>query len=130
MCVVYVCGTCVWYICVVHVCGMCVCVCSKKWWCSLRDFTDRLNGMTSGQFAEELQSLQSVDCDLTTTAAQLEVNRPKNRYTDVLPYDVSRIKLMTAESQDGSDYLNGSWVPVGCTGYGFGSDYSNINTNI
>jgi hypothetical protein len=42
--------TCVWYMCVV-----CVCVCSKKWWCSLRDFTDRLNGMTSGQFAEELQ---------------------------------------------------------------------------
>jgi len=54
---------------------------------------------------------------MKTTTAQQEVNRPKNRYTDVLPYDVSRIKLMTAESQGGSDYLNGSWVPVGRTGY-------------
>ena len=61
-----------------------------------------------------LQSLESVGRDQATKVAELDVNRPKNRSTSILPYDNTRIKLMTAESRKGTDYINGSWMPVGC----------------
>lgn len=45
-------------------------------------------------------------------AADLTVNRAKNRFTNILPYDHSRVKLMPADDEEGSDYLNASYIPV------------------
>ena len=44
--------------------------------------------------------------------ADLECNRAKNRYTNIKPYDVCRVKLLPVEDEEGSDYINASWMPV------------------
>ncbi|KAI0219782.1 hypothetical protein LSAT2_028690 [Lamellibrachia satsuma] len=79
--------------------------------CNLRDFPGRWNRKSAKSFTTEFQSLESVGRDQATKVAELDVNGPKNRSTSILPYDNTRIKLMTAESRKGTDYLNGSWMP-------------------
>jgi len=39
-----------------------------------------------------------------------ECNKQKNRYTYVVPYDSTRVKLQPMENEEGSDYINASWV--------------------
>lgn len=46
-----------------------------------------------------------------TTAADLPCNRPKNRFTNILPYDHSRYKLQPVDDEEGSDYINANYVP-------------------
>jgi cadherin 5 type 2 (VE-cadherin) len=41
----------------------------------------------------------------------LTVNRAKNRFTNILPYDHSRVKLKPTDDEDGSDYVNASYIP-------------------
>lgn len=45
------------------------------------------------------------------TAADLPCNRPKNRFTNILPYDHSRYKLQPVDDEEGSDYINANYVP-------------------
>jgi len=44
----------------------------------------------------------------------LTCNQAKNRFTNIKPYDVSRVQLMPVEGIEGSDYhyINASWIPV------------------
>jgi len=44
--------------------------------------------------------------------ADLPCNRAKNRYANIKPYDISRVKLLPVEDEDGSDYINACWIPV------------------
>lgn len=64
------------------------------------------------RFAEEFSELKNVGTDLPCTAADLPCNRPKNRFTNILPYDHSRFKLQPVDDEEGSDYINASYVPV------------------
>ncbi|XP_065828956.1 tyrosine-protein phosphatase non-receptor type 12-like [Oscarella lobularis] len=43
-------------------------------------------------------------------AGRNPVNKKKNRYKDVLPYDHSRVELPPTEGVDGSDYINASYM--------------------
>ncbi|XP_059496485.1 receptor-type tyrosine-protein phosphatase H-like isoform X2 [Stegostoma tigrinum] len=62
-------------------------------------------------FAEEYQSLSTVGIHQTLEAALLEDNKVKNRYTNVLPYDASRVKLVAQPANNASDYINASYMP-------------------
>lgn len=66
------------------------------------------------RFSEEFEELKPVGREQPCSAADLPVNRPKNRFTNILPYDHSRYKLQPVDDEEGSDYINANFVP----GYG------------
>lgn len=64
------------------------------------------------RFSEEFEELKHVGREQACTAADLPCNRPKNRFTNILPYDHSRFKLQPVDDEEGSDYINANYVPV------------------
>jgi len=62
------------------------------------------------------KELKSVGMDQSTSVAELPENnvpgRKKNRYANIKPYDVTRVKLLPVYTEPGSDYINASWIPV------------------
>ncbi|XP_072233557.1 receptor-type tyrosine-protein phosphatase O isoform X2 [Leuresthes tenuis] len=63
------------------------------------------------KFSLQFEELKSVGVDLSHDAADLPVNRPKNRYTNILPYDFSRVKLISMHNDEGADYINANYIP-------------------
>ncbi|KAM4779550.1 receptor-type tyrosine-protein phosphatase eta isoform 3-T3 [Cyanocitta cristata] len=61
-------------------------------------------------FAEEYEELKSAGVHQPKFAAELPENRGKNRYNNVLPYDISRVKL-TNQSSGTGDYINANYMP-------------------
>lgn len=64
------------------------------------------------RFSEEFDELKHVGRDQPCSFADLPCNRPKNRFTNILPYDHSRFKLQPVDDDEGSDYINANYVPV------------------
>ncbi|XP_078000498.1 receptor-type tyrosine-protein phosphatase beta-like [Glandiceps talaboti] len=63
------------------------------------------------RFSEEYEDLREVGREQTWDAAELAANRSKNRYTNILPYDRTRIKLDQINEEEESDYINANWMP-------------------
>ncbi|XP_038667079.1 receptor-type tyrosine-protein phosphatase O isoform X1 [Scyliorhinus canicula] len=63
------------------------------------------------KFSLQFEDLKLVGQDISHDAAELPVNRCKNRYTNILPYDFSRVKLTSMHSEEGLDYINANYVP-------------------
>ncbi|CAM5149718.1 unnamed protein product [Natator depressus] len=61
-------------------------------------------------FAEEYEELRSVGIHQPKFAAELTENRGKNRYNNVLPYDISRVKL-SIQMHPTDDYINANYMP-------------------
>lgn len=57
-------------------------------------------------FSDSLRSRQDFSCG----QGELEVNRKKNRYKDILPYDGSRVALSEYPGVPGSDYINANYI--------------------
>jgi cadherin 5 type 2 (VE-cadherin) len=64
------------------------------------------------RFSEEFEELKHIGREQPCSAADLPCNRPKNRFTNILPYDHSRFKLQPVDDEEGSDYINANYVPV------------------
>ncbi|XP_054850076.1 receptor-type tyrosine-protein phosphatase H [Eublepharis macularius] len=62
-------------------------------------------------FAKEYQQLQDTGTGQPHTVAEYPENREKNRYSNVLPYDSSRVLLGPSISDPNSDYINASYIP-------------------
>ncbi|CAK1544794.1 unnamed protein product [Leptosia nina] len=78
------------------------------------DFIDHYRLMSADsdfRFSEEFEELKNVGREQACSAADLPVNRPKNRFTNILPYDHSRYKLQPVDDEEGSDYINANYVP-------------------
>ncbi|XP_067396735.1 receptor-type tyrosine-protein phosphatase eta [Emydura macquarii macquarii] len=69
-------------------------------------------------FAEEYEELRSVGVNQPKFAAELIENRGKNRYNNVLPYDISRVKL-SIQNHPADDYINANYMP----GYNFKKEF-------
>lgn len=81
----------------------------------VEDFAEHYRTMSADsdfRFSEEFEELKHVGRDQPCTAADLPCNRPKNRFTNILPYDHSRFKLQPVDDEEGSDYINANYVPV------------------
>lgn len=80
----------------------------------LKEFGEHFRHMSADsdfRFSEEFELLKHVGRDKSCTAADLPVNRPKNRFTNILPYDHSRVKLLPTDDEEGSDYVNANYIP-------------------
>lgn len=55
--------------------------------------------------------MKNVGVGQSCQAADLAINRAKNRFTNILPYDHSRVKLIRVEDEDGADYINANYIP-------------------
>ncbi|XP_069819620.1 receptor-type tyrosine-protein phosphatase O isoform X3 [Dendropsophus ebraccatus] len=63
------------------------------------------------KFSLQFEELKMIGLDIPHCAADLPANRCKNRYTNILPYDFSRVKLVTTEEEDAADYINANYIP-------------------
>ncbi|XP_076042974.1 uncharacterized protein LOC143026451 isoform X4 [Oratosquilla oratoria] len=69
-----------------------------------------------GQYEAEFQELKILTESLKGLAeyscleGEKEVNRRKNRYKDILPYDYSRVTLSPFPGVPGSDYINANYI--------------------
>ena len=57
-------------------------------------------------FSDHLRTQQDFGCG----QGELEVNRKKNRYKDILPFDASRVVLSEYPGVPGSDYINANHI--------------------
>ncbi|PAV90121.1 hypothetical protein WR25_13325 [Diploscapter pachys] len=80
----------------------------------IEDFAEHVAQMSRDSefhFSEEYELLKNVGCGQSNSAAEAPVNRTKNRFTNILPYDHSRVKLVEVDEEDGSDYINANFMP-------------------
>ncbi|XP_077567249.1 receptor-type tyrosine-protein phosphatase eta-like [Stigmatopora nigra] len=61
-------------------------------------------------FAEEFEDLRPVGTNQSKSNALMQENKAKNRYNNVLPYDVSRVKLSIIHGSPYDDYINANYV--------------------
>ncbi|KAK3598813.1 hypothetical protein CHS0354_007415 [Potamilus streckersoni] len=61
-------------------------------------------------FSTEYKFLKEIEPKHSTEAAESQACRSKNRYTNILPYDHSRVKLLPIEDEEGSDYINANYI--------------------
>ena len=59
------------------------------------------------------QVLRDMAFMATLLFSSMEINKPKNRYANVISYDHSRVVLQPADGVPGSDYINANY----CDGY-------------
>ncbi|XP_052238562.1 receptor-type tyrosine-protein phosphatase O-like [Dreissena polymorpha] len=62
-------------------------------------------------FADAYKLLKEKSPSYPVTAANSENSRPKNRYTNIMPYDRSRVKLRPLDDVAGSDFINANYIP-------------------
>lgn len=69
------------------------------------------NQLRADQMMKEHESVES--SQFTWKNSNLEVNKPKNRYANIIAYDHSRVVLQPLDNVPGSDYINANY----CDGY-------------
>ncbi|XP_078187596.1 receptor-type tyrosine-protein phosphatase F isoform X35 [Callithrix jacchus] len=75
----------------------------------LADNIERLKANDSLKFSQEYESIDPGQ-QFTWENSNLEVNKPKNRYANVIAYDHSRVILTSIDGVPGSDYINANYI--------------------
>lgn len=78
----------------------------------LTNHIERLKANDNLLFSQEYESIEPGQ-QFTWENSNLDANKPKNRYANVIAYDHSRVVLQTLEGIPGSDYINANY----CDGY-------------
>ncbi|XP_074125064.1 receptor-type tyrosine-protein phosphatase O isoform X2 [Sminthopsis crassicaudata] len=80
----------------------------------LDDFDSYIKEMAKDsdyKFSLQFEELKLIGLDIPHFAADLPLNRSKNRYTNILPYDFSRVRLVSMNEEEGADYINANYIP-------------------
>ncbi|XP_018590269.2 receptor-type tyrosine-protein phosphatase F isoform X3 [Scleropages formosus] len=77
--------------------------------CDLADHIERLKANDGLRFSQEYESIDPGQ-QFTWENSNLEVNKPKNRYANVIAYDHSRVILSSIDGVPGSDYINANYI--------------------
>ncbi|XP_019900115.2 receptor-type tyrosine-protein phosphatase F isoform X19 [Esox lucius] len=75
----------------------------------LADHIERLKANDSLRFSQEYESIDPAQ-QFTWENSNMEVNKPKNRYANVIAYDHSRVVLTSVDAVPGSDYINANYI--------------------
>ncbi|XP_032286893.1 receptor-type tyrosine-protein phosphatase F isoform X12 [Phoca vitulina] len=75
----------------------------------LADNIERLKANDGLKFSQEYESIDPGQ-QFTWENSNLEVNKPKNRYANVIAYDHSRVILTSIDAVPGSDYINANYI--------------------
>ncbi|XP_038649924.1 receptor-type tyrosine-protein phosphatase F-like isoform X16 [Scyliorhinus canicula] len=75
----------------------------------LADNIERLKANDNLKFSQEYESIDPGQ-QFTWENSNMEVNKPKNRYANVIAYDHSRVILTSVDGVPGSDYLNANYI--------------------
>ncbi|XP_028163729.1 tyrosine-protein phosphatase Lar isoform X1 [Ostrinia furnacalis] len=78
----------------------------------LGEHIERLKANDNHKFSQEYESIEPGQ-QFTWDHSNMEVNKPKNRYANVIAYDHSRVILQPIDGILGSDYINANY----CDGY-------------
>ncbi|XP_063915401.1 tyrosine-protein phosphatase Lar isoform X9 [Zophobas morio] len=78
----------------------------------LANHIERLKANDNLKFSQEYESIEPGQ-QFTWDHSNMDVNKPKNRYANVIAYDHSRVILPPEEGILGSDYINANY----CDGY-------------
>nr|XP_029542417.1 receptor-type tyrosine-protein phosphatase F isoform X12 [Oncorhynchus nerka] len=84
----------------------------------LANHIERLKANDGLRFSQEYESVDPGQ-QFTWEHSNLEVNKPKNRYANVIAYDHSRVILTSVDGVPGSDYINANYID----GYRKQNDY-------
>ena len=75
----------------------------------LAEHIDSLKAADNLKFSQEYESIEPGQ-QFTWDHSNLEYNKPKNRYANVIAYDHSRVVLQQMEGIAGSDYINANYM--------------------
>ncbi|XP_028829973.1 receptor-type tyrosine-protein phosphatase delta isoform X27 [Denticeps clupeoides] len=75
----------------------------------LADHLERLKANDNLKLSQEYESIDPGQ-QFTWEHSNLEVNKPKNRYANVIAYDHYRVLLSAIDGIPGSDYINGNYI--------------------
>ncbi|XP_046760516.1 receptor-type tyrosine-protein phosphatase S isoform X19 [Gallus gallus] len=75
----------------------------------LAEHTEHLKANDNLKLSQEYESIDPGQ-QFTWEHSNLEVNKPKNRYANVIAYDHSRVILLPIEGIVGSDYINANYI--------------------
>ncbi|XP_036376545.1 receptor-type tyrosine-protein phosphatase S isoform X13 [Megalops cyprinoides] len=75
----------------------------------LAEHTELLKANDNLKLSQEYESIDPGQ-QFTWEHSNLEVNKPKNRYANVIAYDHSRVILSPIEGISGSDYINANYI--------------------
>ncbi|XP_047230413.1 receptor-type tyrosine-protein phosphatase S isoform X12 [Girardinichthys multiradiatus] len=75
----------------------------------LAEHTELLKANDNLKLSQEYESIDPGQ-QFTWEHSNLEVNKPKNRYANVIAYDHSRVILAPIEGITGSDYINSNYI--------------------
>ncbi|XP_066151280.1 tyrosine-protein phosphatase Lar isoform X3 [Euwallacea fornicatus] len=78
----------------------------------LANHIERLKANDNLKFSQEYESIEPGQT-FTWEFSNMDVNKPKNRYANVISYDHSRVILPIEDGRRGSDYINANY----CDGY-------------
>ncbi|KAM9791530.1 receptor-type tyrosine-protein phosphatase F-like isoform 9-T10 [Syngnathus typhle] len=76
---------------------------------SLADHIEHLKANDGLRFSQEYESIDPSQ-QFTWENSNMEVNKPKNRYANVIAYDHSRVVLTSVDAVPGSDYVNANYI--------------------
>ncbi|KAK3588480.1 hypothetical protein CHS0354_012890 [Potamilus streckersoni] len=77
----------------------------------IQDYVQRMSADSDFKYAEQFEDLKEIGRNQPCTAAELVCNRGRNRFTNILPFDHSRVKLLPIDDDEGSDYINANYIP-------------------
>ncbi|XP_076846774.1 protein tyrosine phosphatase receptor type Db isoform X4 [Brachyhypopomus gauderio] len=75
----------------------------------LPSYVERMKANENLRLSQEYEAIDPGQ-QFSWDHSNLEINKPKNRYANVIAYDHTRVPLSSSDGQPGSDYINANFI--------------------